>query len=279
MPTPIINGTGAATRNLTQITFTPGIGGTSAGRYEGRAADVLAQMQILIAGGFHVQYEQDSSPLAKLTFDTPTNSSGGTPTSPNVDYTDNFQIFRNTVQKELLMSDHPFVSSLSAPNLKALKKLFQNPLLATYNSGTIPDQFTGTPPDPDRADYLFQMFMAGVKSVEVKQPILRITRITNPLYDAPFDTSLVDKVLTTATMINDSGVSSNFAVPLLAYANQVASRTTVSGGYALRSDDLLLYFGWLKDGITCETLGTKRNQYVVEYKFGLWDFATYGAAI
>lgn len=274
----VINGSGAATQNLTQITFTPGVGGSYGGRYEGRAADVLTQMYALISAGYHVSYEQDSSPLARVTFDSPTNNSGGPPTNPNTDYTDNFQIFRNSVGKELLMSDHPFLGNLSAYNLSALKKLIQNPLEATYAAGDdMPLQFNGSGVDPDSANYLFQLFLSGVKTIEVKQPVLRVTRVTNPLYDTPFDVSTVDTLFLTASMISDSGVPANFAVPLVSLANQIASRTTLTpGGIALRSDDLTLSFGWLKDSITCETQGTSKIQYVLEYKFGLWDASMYG---
>jgi hypothetical protein len=49
-------------------------------------------------------------------------------------------------------------------------------------------------------------------------------------------------------------------------------------GYAVRADSILLKFGWLKDCPTSETVGTSKNQYVLEYKFGLWDTEVYDFA-
>ena len=121
------------------------------------------------------------------------------------------------------------------------------------------------------------MFMAGIKSIEVKQPVLRVTRITNPLYDAPFDLDYVDRILTTSTMIYDSGVPSNFAIGLVSLATAISRRTALNvNGFASRPDYLGLKFGWLKDAPTSETVGTTKNQYTLEYKFGLYDVETYG---
>lgn len=283
-----INGTGAATQNRETITFTPGVGGEYGGRYEGRAADVKTMMDTLIQAGYRVTFEQDSSPIATCTFSSPNNSAspGTPPTSPNLDYTDNFQVIRNTSQKELLMSDHPLLAGLSATNLSELTKIIkgeEKPALvaSTYLSANITGTktFSGGSPTTSaaKAEYLLDMWLSGVTSVEVKQPILRVTRVTNPLYDAPFNLIYVDRVLTTNTMIADSGVPSNFAIGLIQLADACARRTGLNvSGYATRPDYLGLKFGWLKDAPTSETLGTSRNQYVLEYKFGLYDVETYG---
>jgi hypothetical protein len=278
-----INGSGAATQNRTNISFTPRIGGEYGGRFEGPAAAVLTQMNTLIALGYAVQYEQDQSPIASCTFTT-TTGNGTTPTDPNLDYTDNFQISRNTVQKEILMSDHPLVAGLTAANMKTLKRLMQNPSEATYASGNIADQWTGTSDQKAVGQYLFDLFQSGVRSIEVKQPVLRVTRVTNPLYDAPFDLTYVDRFLTTSRMISDSGVPSNFAVPLAALASALMRQHTFTTpgdvtSYVVRNDVLTLKFGWLKDVITNETLGTSKNQYILEYSFGLYDTLLKGALV
>ena len=117
-------------------------------------------------------------------------------------------------------------------------------------------------------------------SVEVKQPILRVTRVTNPLYDVPFDLDYVDSVLKTSTMISDSRVPSNFVIGISNLADACSKRTLVTSvGYANRQDCLGFKFGWLKDAPTSETVGTSKNQYVLEYKFGLYDVETYGEPV
>lgn len=278
-----INGSGAAVQNRTTITFTPGQGGEFGGRYEGPTAAILAKKDELIAQGFAVVYECDASPVATVTFKTPS-STGDQPPNPNADYVDRFQVLRNTVQKEILQSGHKSIRWLNATNLKQIKALFDNPTSATIPAGSLtPNEITNVPAEPNSysaASYLWQLYSSGVRSVDVKQPVLRVTRETNPLYDAPFDLDYVDRVLSTSTMIADSGVPGNFAIGLISLATAVSRKTPVNAsGYAIRADELLMKFGWLKDAITSETVGTTKNQYVIEYTFGLWEEETYGAVI
>lgn len=284
-----INGSAAAVQNRTTVTFTPGIGGTYGGRYEGPRAAIETQMQTLILAGYAVQFECDSSPVATVTFSTPSKD-GGAPTNPNADYTDNFQVLRNTVQKELLMSDHSLVAVISELNLQELKTMMLNSSPPVYETGNrIATGITGAGTwaanghptnSPAAAQYMLDLHLSGVRSIEVKQPVLRVTRVTNPKYDVPFDVSNVDKLLTTTRMITDSGVPSNFAVPIIQLAAAFQRRTALNGqGYSIRNDNLGLKFGWLKDAVTSETVGTTRNQYVLEYKFGLWDVEIYGVPI
>lgn len=280
-----INGSNAAVQNKTTLSFTPGVGGESGGRYEGPYLKVLEKKDELIALGYAVQYECDASPVASVTFKTIANSSGEPPTNPNADYTDNFQVVRNTVQKELLMSDHPLIAGVTGVNIDELRKLMKGGITPTFDSSHLCNEITGTKTfsggspttSAAKADYLFQLYLAGVTSVEVHQPVVRVTRVTNPLYDAPFDLDYVDKVLSTSTMIADSGLPASFAIGAAALATACSRRTAVNGsGYATRPDYIGLKFGWLKDAPTSETVGTTKNQYTLEYKFGLYDVETYG---
>lgn len=284
-----INGSNEAVQNREVITFTPNVGGEYGGKYEGPKLKVKEKMQELILAGYAVQYECDQSPVASLTFKTPANGGGDPPPTPNADYVDNFQVIRNTVAKELLMSDHPLVAGLNATNLNELRKIIKGEVAPDRDNATgLSPNITGTKtftsgaPDSSaaRAEYLLDLFLSGVTSVEVKQPVLRVTRVTNPLYDVPFDLTYVDRVLATNTMIADSGVPANFAIGLISLATSIAARTTLNANnYAVRPDYIGLKFGWLKDAITSETVGTTKNQYVLEYKFGLYDVETYGQPV
>ncbi len=263
-----INGSSDATLNQQSLSFTPFQGGDFGGRYEGPLAGVLTKFYLLRGRGYEVHLESDSSPIATCTFRSSFLSSnpGDVATNPNLDYTDTWEIVRNTVQKELLMSDHPSVAKLNEENLLQLKQFMLAP--DTFEDE---DGFTLTGADScDAANYLFELFRSGVRSVEVKQPILRVTRVTNPFYDATFNVDNVDKLLTTNSMMGDSGVPSNFAVPLIALSDAIATTSTA------RSDILVLAFGWLKDMVSSTISGTKKVQYVIEYKFGLWDTVEYG---
>jgi hypothetical protein len=71
-------------------------------------------------------------------------------------------------------------------------------------------------------------------------------------------------------MVYDSGLPSNFAIPAIDLANSLMAR---SGGLVeqARADGLVLNFGWLKELVGCHKHGNQRIQFVLEYRFGLWD--------
>lgn len=292
---PIINGSNGAVINKLQLRFNPFEGGEYGGTYEGPDAAIFPMNQILFNLGYSVDYLKDKSAISTLAYSaTFTAVNGGIATNPNSDYQDTWELVRNTVQKEILESDHPLVYALVPDNLSQLQSVISNPNKifdgATITASNIEDAFTDTgvtkPGSPissiDAAIYLFTLYLSGVKTVEVKQPILRLTRTTNPLYDAPFNTSNIDTILTTSSMISDSGVPSNFAVPLASLATNLMAKAFPNGipnpPVQVRSDALILEFAWLKDLVSSTKHGSKRIQFVLEYRFGLFDTKLYGFA-
>ena len=262
----MINGE-LTTLNSQSLTFKPFEGGEIGGTYEGEKFAIYAIAATLISDGYTVSYDYVQSQIAKVTFRSTFNSTnGGAPTNPNVDYTDTWELVRNSTHKELLESDHPLVSVLIKGDMDALKEAFANP------SKFIIPIFTSAPASASQAAgfYLWELFRSGAKTVEVKQPILRLTRTTSQLYTAPFYTGNIDRLLLTNTMKSDSGVPNSFAIPLVDLANALISR---SGGLIAqaRADGLALNFAWLKELVGCHKHGNQRIQYVLEYKFGLWD--------
>ncbi len=285
-PDPIINGQGGADLNELQLTFTPFVGGQQGGTYEGPDAVILPLISSLTAAGYSVEYHKSQSPISKLTFSAAFNSiGGGPPISPNTDYTDTWELVRNSVQKELLESDHPYVSELSSSDFDLLKAAFQS------NSTTVP-AFSGagtpgilpgggmwTTADSIAAGtYLFKLNNAGVKTIEVKQPILKLTRTTSQLYTLAWAVGNSDSIMTTATMLADSGLPATFSIPMADLETRLIAR---SGGLLqqARTDGIILNFGWQKDFVGSTKHGKQRIQFNLEYKFGLWDFGTYGAPI
>jgi hypothetical protein len=272
----MINGTKNPTLNAEFLNFTPFEGGELGGTYEGEKNRVYTQALVLIGAGYSVRYQYDQGLFAKCTFSAAFSSTGGgPPPTPNADYKDTWELVRSSVHKELLESDHPLVSVLEATAVPALRAAFANP--AKYPNG--PDI-----PLPQgaaslaAATYLWKLYTSGTKTVEVKQPVLKLTRTTNPLYDAPFNTANIDKVMLTNTMKSDSGVPANFAVPLINLANALMAK---SGGAVIqaRNDGLDFRFGWLKELVGVYKHGRQRMQYVLEYKFGLYDAKLYGVPV
>ncbi len=277
-----INGSGLATLNRETVSFTPFQGGEYGGRFEGPLAAIEAKYTQLRGRGYAVTLESDSSPIATCIFRSAFSSGtvGGDASGPNADFVDQWEIVRNTVQKELLLSDHPSVAAVNTANMVELKGFIENPGTwddaegFTILSGSFTDSAGVSRTNANSAiaaDYLFALWRSFVRSVEVKQPILRLTRTTNPFYDAPFNVANVDRVLTTAQMISDSGVPSNFAVPLIELASALTHSTA-------RADGLIVGYGWLKDMVSSTLSGTTRIQYIIEYKFNLWDLVRYPRA-
>src|ERR1019366_3259069 len=256
-PLPIFNGTRTVQLTGENLSFKPFSGGSAGGTFKGDKAIVGPMVNAFKAYGYSVDYKYDESPIATLTFSSSfsASSGGGAATNPNLDFADTWELVRNTVQKELLESDHPLVSELSSNDFAFLKSIFLGETKivpgtiagffdGTGTAGIIPGGGTWTTAySIAAAIYLYELFTSGVKTVPVKQPILRLTRTTNPLYYAPFYTGNIDHVLSTATMLADSGVPGSFSIPLLSLANDLISK---SGGTLAqaRTDGLNLKFGW-----------------------------------
>lgn len=285
----IINGDATPQLNELQLTFRPFSGGEQGGTYEGVDAQIRALIIPLINNGYSVDYRKSKSPTSTLTFSSAFASvNGGVATNPNVDYKDTWELLRNTVQKELLESDHPYVASLNSTNLSELKAYISGARklasdgIADFEVVDPPDNPNPSVTSADAAIYLFSLFQSGVKTVEVKQPILRLTRTTNPLYDAPFATYNIDTLLTTASMISDSGVPSNFAIPLIDLTTALMTKAFPTGipdpPIQVREDGLVLVFAWIKDLVGETKHGSERVTYTLQYSFGLFDQNLYGEA-
>jgi hypothetical protein len=178
------------------------------------------------------------------------------------------------------------VSNLDKLNFQQVKAAFSNPGLVykTVGSGLIDyfGTFTNSSGDNNNpsvswnaAVYLFELYNSGIRTIPLKQPILRLTRTTNPLYDAPINVSNIDTLLLSQTMIADSVLPSSFAINVIALEDQLIAK---SGGFVeqARQDGLILNFAWLKELVSSNKHGSKRIQYITEYQFGLWDQVLYG---
>ncbi len=297
-PNPVINGINEEVINEQQISFKPFSGGEYGGTMEGPDAIIFPWVQRLYNFGFSVDYKHSKSPFSTLTYRATFSANGASAaTNPNLDYQDTWEMVRNVVQKEILETGHPLVSELSSSDFDFLKSIFagqQKIIPGTIESffdgsgtpGIVPNGGALWTPGTSiaAAVYLYQLWSAGVKTFPVKQPIVRLTRTTNPQYDAPFNMTNIDTVLTTSGMLLDSGIPSNFAINAVALAYQLmlASGTVWEDNQTglvyqqPRTDGLLLHFGWLKELTSSNKHGDKRIQYVLEYQFGLWDQILYG---
>src|ERR1700744_4010070 len=125
---PIINGSATPVINESQLRFKPFDGGETGGTYEGLDINIQPLVSLLFEAGYSVNYKKSKSPFSTLEFSAAFSSSNGGPaTNPNLDYKDTWELVRNSVQKEILESDHPLIYALSGDNLAQLKSVIANP--------------------------------------------------------------------------------------------------------------------------------------------------------
>lgn len=279
---PIFNGGGNSVSGFPGVVlvgrrnkFTQGVGVQFEQTYRGPFQMVSNLGDLQRSVGWTVEFTSKNSPLVDLVA-TITTTPGG---NPNSDFQDSWELARNSVQKELLESDHPLISTLDATNLAELKKYMANPDLFVTDNG-FSAVVAGTGPSYDAATYLWDLFQSGVKNVEVRQPILRLTRTISLLYTSSTSLNNVDKVLTTSTMMADSGVPSDYVIDLGILFDNLTSRVALkSDGSQARADSLVLKFGWLKDVTALSRYGSQRQTIVSEWKLGLYDTKLYGDPI
>jgi hypothetical protein len=307
MPDPFltVNGSIAVQQNEIFFSYKPFSGGEKGGVLEGLDIYVEPLIQPLLDLGYAVDYKKSKDYTSTLRYSGAFASGqfqGGsiTPTNPNADFKDTWELLRNTVQKDLLESGHPLVAALDDTNLQELKNLINGTVKFIDNgssfSATQANPAPGIDPSYDAAVYLWALYQSGVRSIEVKQPILRLTRTTNQLYDLAWSVANVDTLLSSQSMINDSGIPNTFAVPLISLASQIAAKTFTNPPYSsnnpnppivlqpftnanpLPQNILVLEYAWLKEIVSAVKHGSQRIQYQIEYKFGLWDTKIYGYA-
>lgn len=275
---PKVNGTGDAQLTGRRNRFTVGVGVEYVETWVGLIDAIKDIEETYKLAGWSTESVTDRSPMATLTASIPTNPSGGGG-NPNSDFVDTWDVIRATTQKEILYSDHPLIGDLDATNLAELKKYFANPASFDADQG-FSALVAGTGPSYDAATYLWALFQNGQKSVEVKQPILKVTRTMSPLYNSSWSLFGIDKIMTTATMIADSGAPNDYIVDLAALEEQITSKVKFDNdGYQKRADVLKLKFGWKKDVSGLQRYGRTRQQISQDYQFGLWDTKALGQPI
>ncbi len=121
------------------------------------------------------------------------------------------------------------------------------------------------------ANKLWTLAQAGVRHIEVEQPIFRLSRFASRTYNIPFSYAHVGKLLTTATMIDDSTAPSDFGFPI----NEIVA------GFSdpIRADGLAVAYAWKKKKPRLNGSGGNKRRVDQEYVYGLWSTDLYGQPI
>jgi hypothetical protein len=183
---------------------------------------------------------------------------------------DEFTLDTNTVQKDLLDSDIELVSSLNETNRDEFRQFIQDPSLWVQQGNFT--EFEGDTDSLDAAAELWTMWQAGVRHIEIDQPVFRLSRFASRSYNIPFSYANVNKLLSTDAMKADSLAPNDFLVPIDSIVDEF-------GAAPRRADGLAVEYAWKKKNPRLNGSGWNKRRVDQEYVYGLWVLKLYGGSV
>lgn len=222
--------------------------------YQGTRAEVASLQNFVIGlgGTFEIQ-ESFSGAADKLVARYPYNT--GQAEIP----VDDWEIFANSVPKDILESDLPVITRLSDDDKKLIIKYVENsdlnvsPALST-----------------SEAIDLFLEMKAGLRDVEISQPTIRWTRTVSKNYPlgVVLPTIIPNRaIMSTSSMIGNLPIPQQVQDQMPNYSNPV---------YA---DGRIRFYGWKKEHATIRVGLHQKTQLVQEWVYGLWAGVAYGPPV
>lgn len=206
--------------------------------WEGTKNEVLSNVPAIESvGGLWEMEESFTQAKCRLT--------GRFPTNPNQQEqtVDTWELFSNTVEKDLLESDIAFISTMDQDVKRIIREAIDNP-----QPGKSPALTNSSQID------LYLLMLSGVKAVEVDQPVLRHTVTASNVYQVPNSLTNVGRILTTARLKNDEAIRADIAINLPNVASSDSRRT----------------YGWRKCYPQIRGSAFQRTVVEQEWKYGLW---------
>jgi hypothetical protein len=184
---------------------------------------------------------------------------------------DEYTLSANKVQKDFLDADHDLVNALNVTNRDELRKYIQDPTAYVAEGKQFSSTVAGgTTSDPSwvAVTKLWTLVQAGLKHIEVNQPVFRLSRFVSRGYTTAFNASRLGLLLTTQTMKADSFAPADFLVPIDSMVAQFRD--------PIRADGLDLVYAWKKSSPNLNGSGRNKRRIDQEYEFGLWAKDLYG---
>lgn len=185
---------------------------------------------------------------------------------------DEYTLDSNSVQKDLLDADHDLVNALDTLNKTELRQYMQDP--SAYANGT-GFSFDGDVAENDpswvAATTLWALIQAGMRHIEIEQPVFRLSRFVSRLYTTQINPERIGKLLTTESMKEDSGAPNDFLIKIDDLVSQYTDPT--------RADGIAVQYAWKKKSPRLSGSGWNKRRVDQEYVFGLWPTAAYGIPI
>lgn len=244
MPTKIIAGLNAATRNRREIRFSPFHGDETLWEIEGPKDTVLPLVQELRNAGYAGTYSEDKSPIARCQYHVPLVDDPGSGSPPPEVPVPVWEMFSNAVEIDILEANGIY-DAMTDEDRRKIREAINNP-----QEGRSP-AVTGT------ALEIYLLMLKGVRSVRVNQVTLRLSRSVSSSF-AVWNAILNNNyVYTSATLRSVESVPVNIFLPT----------SSSDGEFA---------YGWLKKFPGIQTTGFNKIQLTQEWEFGKWPLQVYG---
>ena len=198
---------------------------------------------------------------ATLSYDYRDGEGGETPVN-------NWELFANVVEKDILASDISAVTGLSSARKMYLRDVLDGRV-------EVKDLDCSTEAKTPAAIYgdtnsvaLFKAICAGLKSKRVNVPTLRHTETASRDYQFSSALTGVDEVYSTSALGNVE------TIPSWIYWNMPPAPTT---NPTTRTDGVVVFKGWHKHYPQLAISAFSKSQIVVEWEYGEWSTILYPA--
>lgn len=205
-----------------------------------------------------LMYEvKESFGLYRLDVRFPWNMQG---IDPRTDKAENWEIFANTVEKDILSTQIPsgVLKDMTPQQIAKIRFLLSDPPdpadSANYPKQT--DFVLDSGGDGLKAYVVWLRMKKGVLNFPEEAPVLRHTITTSRQYAIPASFINVRNLITTKTLYDLEGAPANYLFNL---------------PIDPAPDDPLLVYGWRKLFPTIQQIALLKWQIVQEYHYGLWD--------
>jgi hypothetical protein len=173
---------------------------------------------------------------------------------------DVWELFSNTVEKDVLEADNAVINSFTQADINQLRSFIQSPESApgTITPFTAAAQAAGI-------NQLYLEMTKGFRSLLVNAPVLRHTATASNGYQVPGSLTNVGRLISTATLKSQEAIRADIA-------NNLPSGSSSQGNYN---------YAWLKMYPVIRGAAFQKTQVEQEWHYGLWITtpAFYGAVL
>jgi hypothetical protein len=241
-----INGFPGATQQPSRYGKRQSSGYYSVRTWRGPKNAVAALVPQIESLGYDYEVIEEEGPFASIVATLP--SGEGSITGGAEVVAKRFQLLPITIEKDLLSSNIAAIVAIDDEEKRKIRNAIQNPA-----DGQSPALTSAAAID------VYKLMLAGVTSIKVSSFAMELLSITGNDYEVAASVANCDRVLTSATMIAETGTP-----PLFFPALNGSPFTDAP------SDATLFRSGWYKNYPTIENVAGGKVQISQRYDWGIW---------